>query len=115
MPLLRAARGSVINVASIAGTAASPTLGAYGASKAAVISLTRTLNAELERDGIRATAICPAFVDMPMAAWSGIPPGEMIAASDCAELVRALLRLGPNARVPEIVLERVGSGALPAY
>jgi NAD(P)-dependent dehydrogenase (short-subunit alcohol dehydrogenase family) len=114
LPLLKASRGHIVNVASIAGTMPSPTLGAYGASKAAVISLTRTLNAELEQDGVRATALCPAFVDTPMAAWSGLAPEEMIQPEDCAELVRALLRLGPRARVSQIVVERVGSRDLPA-
>jgi len=113
LPLLKASRGQVVNVASIAGTMPSPMLGAYGASKAAVISLTRTLNAELEQDGVRATALCPAFVDTPMAAWSGLPPEELIRPEDCAELVRALLRLSPHARVPEIVVERIGSRDLP--
>jgi NAD(P)-dependent dehydrogenase (short-subunit alcohol dehydrogenase family) len=106
LPLLKESRGYVINLASIAGTAASPGLGAYGASKAAVISLTRTLNAEHGADGIRATALCPGFVDTPMASWSGISPEQMIRPEDCAELVRALLRLSPHARVPEIIVER---------
>ncbi len=109
LPLLRESRGHVINLASIAGTVPSPSLAAYGASKAAVISFTRTLNAEVEADGVRATALCPAFVDTPMAAWSGIPSEEMIQPEDCAELVRTLLRLSPYARVPQIVIERVGA------
>jgi NAD(P)-dependent dehydrogenase (short-subunit alcohol dehydrogenase family) len=114
LPLLKAAHGRVVNLASIAGTGPAPSLGAYAASKAAVISFTRTLNAEHEQDGIRATALCPAFVDTPMAAWSGVPGAEMIQPEDCAELVRALLRLSPAARVPQIVVERVGSDDLPA-
>jgi hypothetical protein len=52
------------------------------------------------------TALCPAFVDTPMASWSGIPPEQMIQPQDCAELVRALLRLSPMARIPELVIER---------
>jgi 3-oxoacyl-[acyl-carrier protein] reductase len=111
MPLLKEARGYVVNVASIAGTGPAPLLGAYGASKAGLIALTRTLNAEHEQDGVRATALCPAFVDTPMAAWSGLAADEMIRPEDCAELVRGLLRLGPRARVAEIVVERLGSGA----
>ena len=51
-------------------------------------------------NGVRATAICPAFVDTRMAAWTGIPGEEMIAPEDCAEVVRALLRLSPSARIP---------------
>jgi NAD(P)-dependent dehydrogenase (short-subunit alcohol dehydrogenase family) len=109
LPLLRESRGHVINLASIAGTQPTPGLAVYGATKAAVLALTRSLNAEVERDGVRCTALAPAFVDTPMAGWSGIPPEEMIRPEDCAELVRAVLRLSPFARVPEIVVERVGA------
>jgi NAD(P)-dependent dehydrogenase (short-subunit alcohol dehydrogenase family) len=113
VPMLRETRGHVINLASIAGTLPTPGLATYGATKAAVISLTRSLNLELEDDGVRATALCPGFVDTPMAEWSGVPAEKMIRPEDCVELVRAVLRLSPFARVPEIVVERVGSGGLP--
>jgi NAD(P)-dependent dehydrogenase (short-subunit alcohol dehydrogenase family) len=109
IPLLRESRGWIVNLASIAGTLPTPGLSAYGATKAAVISLTRSLNEELDGDGIRAVAICPGFVDTPMAQWSGIPGDEMIQPEDCAEVVRMLLRLGPHARIPQIVIERAGS------
>ena len=109
LPLLKESRGHVINLASIAGTIPSPSLSIYGATKAAVISFTRSLNAELDGDGVRATALCPAFVDTPMAEWTGIPGERMIQPEDCVELVRALLRLSPYARVPQIVIERVGA------
>ena len=108
IPLLRESRGLVVNIASIAGTQPTPGLAIYGATKAAVIALTKSLNYELEDDGIRVTALCPGFVDTPMAAWTGLPGETMIRAEDCAECVRLLLRLGPAARIPEIVVERVG-------
>ena len=110
LPLLKESKGWIVNLASIAGTIPTPGLPAYGASKAAVISLTRTLNAELEAAGVRAVAICPGFVDTPMAEWSGIPAEEMIQPEDCAELVRFLLRLSPHARVPQVVIERLEAG-----
>ena len=109
IPHLKKTRGLVVNLASIAGTLPTPGLSIYGASKAAVISFTRSLNEELDADGVRATALCPAFVDTDMAAWSGIPGEEMIQPEDCAEVVRLLLRLTPRARVPQVVIERVGS------
>ena len=109
IPLLRESRGWIVNLASIAGTLPTPGLSAYGATKAAVISLTRSLNEELDGDGVRAIAICPGFVDTPMAEWSGIPGDEMIQPEDCAEIVRMCLRLSPHARVPQIVIERSGS------
>jgi NAD(P)-dependent dehydrogenase (short-subunit alcohol dehydrogenase family) len=109
IPLLRESRGWIVNLASIAGTLPTPGLSSYGATKAAVISLTRSLNEELDGDGVRAIAICPGFVDTPMAEWSGIPGEEMIQPEDCAEVVRMCLRLSAHARVPQVVIERAGS------
>ncbi len=109
IPLLRESKGWIVNLASLAGTLPTPGLATYGATKAAVISLTRSLNEELDGDGIRAVAICPGFVDTPMAEWSGLSGGEMIQPEDCAEVVRMLLRLSPRARIPQVVIERAGS------
>jgi NAD(P)-dependent dehydrogenase (short-subunit alcohol dehydrogenase family) len=109
IPLLRESRGWIVNLASIAGTLPTPGLATYGATKAAVISLTRSLNEELDADGVRAVAICPGFVDTPMAQWSGLAGEEMIQPEDCAEVVRMLLRLSPHARIPQVVIERMGS------
>jgi NAD(P)-dependent dehydrogenase (short-subunit alcohol dehydrogenase family) len=109
IPLLRETRGWIVNLASIAGTLPTPGLATYGATKAAVIALTRSLNAELDAAGVRAVAICPGFVDTPMAQWSGLEQEEMIRPEDCAEVVRMCLRLSPTARVPQVVIERMGS------
>ena len=109
IPLLRETHGWIVNLASIAGTVPTPGLATYGATKAAVIALTRSLNAELDADGVRAIALCPGFVDTPMAQWSGLEPGEMIRPEDCAEVVRMCLRLSPTARIPQVVIERMGS------
>jgi NAD(P)-dependent dehydrogenase (short-subunit alcohol dehydrogenase family) len=109
IPLLRESRGWIVNLSSIAGTLPTPELATYGATKAAVIALTRSLNEELDADGVRAIALCPGFVDTPMAQWSGIEPGEMIRPEDCAEVVRMCLRLSPTARIPQVVIERMGS------
>jgi NAD(P)-dependent dehydrogenase (short-subunit alcohol dehydrogenase family) len=109
LPLLKEGRGWIVNLASIAGTIPTPGLAVYGATKAAVIAVTRSQNAELDGFGVRSIALCPGFVDTPMAQWSGITPGEMIRPDDCAEVVRMCLRLSPHARVPQVVIERVGS------
>jgi NAD(P)-dependent dehydrogenase (short-subunit alcohol dehydrogenase family) len=109
IPLLRESQGLIVNLASIAGTLPTPGLSTYGATKAAVISLTKSLNEELDGDGVRAIAICPGFVDTPMAEWSGLPGEEMIQPEDCAEVVRMCLRLSPHARIPQVVIERMGS------
>ena len=106
IPLLRDSRGLIVNMASMAGKTGNPGLAAYGATKAAVISLTQALNAELEPDGVRAISICPGFVDTPMAAISTIHRQEMIQPVDVAEIIRTTLRLSPHAHIPEVVIAR---------
>jgi NAD(P)-dependent dehydrogenase (short-subunit alcohol dehydrogenase family) len=108
LPLLRETRGLIVNLASIAGTIPTPFLPVYGATKAAVIQFTYTLNRAEEEHGVRATALSPGFVDTPMTDFAPVPKDEMIRPEDCAEIVRCLLRLSPYARVPHVVLERVG-------
>jgi NAD(P)-dependent dehydrogenase (short-subunit alcohol dehydrogenase family) len=58
--------GSIVNVASILGLAATGQLAAYCASKAALINLTRALAVDLARDGIRVNALAPGYVETDM-------------------------------------------------
>jgi NAD(P)-dependent dehydrogenase (short-subunit alcohol dehydrogenase family) len=60
--------GSIVNTSSICGLAAVDHMGAYGATKAAINSLTRSAARELAPDNIRVNAVCPGGVDTPMAA-----------------------------------------------
>jgi 2-deoxy-D-gluconate 3-dehydrogenase len=70
--LLAKGRGSVINVASVAGLRSSPLLIAYGAAKAAVINITNTLAIEWGSAGVRVNAIAPGWIktDLNKALWS---------------------------------------------
>jgi NAD(P)-dependent dehydrogenase (short-subunit alcohol dehydrogenase family) len=114
LPLLREAQGLIVNLASIAGTIPSPRLPVYGATKAAVVQFTNTLNHAEEEHGVRATALSPGFVDTPMTEGAPVPQERMIRAEDCAEVVRTLLRLSPHARIPHVVIERVDADGFGA-
>ena len=62
-PRLRAAgRGGIINVASAASFGAAPMMGAYNATKAAVLAISETLHAEMAGSGVRVAVLCPTFV-----------------------------------------------------
>ena len=64
----RNAGGAIVNVASIAGLEAAPLQGVYGATKAAILSMTKTLAFELASSRIRVNAIAPGLVRTRFAA-----------------------------------------------
>jgi NAD(P)-dependent dehydrogenase (short-subunit alcohol dehydrogenase family) len=108
IPLLKESRGFLVNTASIAGKRPQGFLAAYSATKAAVIALTESTLKELAGDGVRGTAICPAFVDTPMTEWvrGQVSTDDMIKPEDVAEVVRCLLSLSPACIVPEVMMVR---------
>ncbi|GGO45144.1 short-chain dehydrogenase [Streptomyces daqingensis] len=73
LPQLRARGGSVVNISSVGGALSMPGRSFYGATKAAVNSLTRSLARELAPD-VRVNAILPGPVDTPM--WNETGLGE---------------------------------------
>ena len=118
MPHLKAAAkenangmAHVINLASIAGRYGQPWLSLYAATKAAVANWTNGMHKEFQNDGIRFTALSPAFVETPMTEFAqenGVTGDQMIRPEDLSSAVLWLLQLSPYARVPEIIFERVG-------
>lgn len=66
LPHLRAAKGNIVNVSSVAGNVAQPYATAYAAAKGGLTQLTRALALELSPEGIRVNAICPGTVDTPI-------------------------------------------------
>lgn len=66
LPHLRAARGVVVNVSSVAGLKAQPYTTAYSAAKGGLTMMTKALALELAADGVRVNAICPGTVATPL-------------------------------------------------
>lgn len=61
-PMIEAGGGVVLNMASLAGVRAMYERFAYGASKAAIVMMTRSIAVDFVKQGIRANCICPARV-----------------------------------------------------
>jgi gluconate 5-dehydrogenase len=66
--MIERGRGTILNIASMAGILCLPGRVSYAASKAALISLTKTLAVECGNSGVRINAICPGWVDTPFIA-----------------------------------------------
>jgi NAD(P)-dependent dehydrogenase (short-subunit alcohol dehydrogenase family) len=115
--LLRAAgaehkKAIVFNTASIAGLQGQAWLSVYAATKAAVVNFTVGMNKELAGEGIKSTALCPAFVDTPMTDFvkGQVAPEDMIRPEDIALAVKACIDMSPVCIVPEIPFVRPGDG-----
>jgi len=99
--MLKARRGSIVNVASIVGIMGNAGQASYSASKGGVIALTKTLAKEFAGRGVRVNAVAPGFIDTAMtralpqdtakAMLSQIPLGRFGAPSDVADAVKFLL------------------------
>lgn len=64
--MARRKQGNIINVSSLFSKIVARYMAAYGATKAALVSFTRTLALEWARDNIRVNALCPGYFDTPM-------------------------------------------------
>jgi short-subunit dehydrogenase len=103
----------IVGLSSITGQFPEPKLAVYGSSKAALMSLLETVNAEESGRGVMATAIAPAYVATDMSAWVSdkIPIETMIPASDIATLVRMIARLDKRTSIPRLVVSRSGTAS----
>jgi len=102
--------GKVIAVASTTGVVGEPLNSAYGATKAALISLCETIDTEHAVDGVTATAVCPGYVATAMTEGLAdmVRQEEMLPASDVAEAIVGLTRLSSRTVVPKLVMTRPG-------
>jgi 3-oxoacyl-[acyl-carrier protein] reductase len=119
LPMLRAAarsdpeRGArVVALSSITGVFAEPDLAVYGSTKAALLSLVDTFNAEEARHGVVATAIAPGFVDTDMSTWAHgtVGPDQMLPVQDIVEVVDMLTALTPRTMIGRVMARSGSSG-----
>jgi short-subunit dehydrogenase len=98
--------GYIFNVASRSGKVGFEGSGGYCASKFGLVGLNESLHRELTPQGIKVTALCPAWVNTNMAQEAGTPlkPEEMIQPEDLFQTIEWLLNLSPGACVKEVVI-----------
>jgi 3-oxoacyl-[acyl-carrier protein] reductase len=101
--------GLIVLLSSLVARHALAGYGVYSATKAAVNSIARTINEEEGVHGVRATALCPGFVDTPLTAGLRDRLEQpMLSSEDVGDAVRFLVRLSTRVCVPELELARVG-------
>ena len=100
-------RGFIVNIASEAGAFVYGGMGAYAISKHALRVLTELIQEENQEMGVKAWAICPGYVDTPMAAtWDpDANPHNFLQVEEVVDVVRFLLTQGSNVKMgPEILI-----------
>jgi NAD(P)-dependent dehydrogenase (short-subunit alcohol dehydrogenase family) len=101
--MVRHGGGSIVNTASVDGILGAAYHAPYGASKAAVINLTRSLAIEMGRDGIRVNAVCPGIVATPPVERYVASRDDPAAKHDSMAAENALDRFADPAEVAECI------------
>jgi 3-oxoacyl-[acyl-carrier protein] reductase len=94
--------GDIVNVASTAGLKGGPNMSAYCASKAAVISLSQSLMAELRKFNIRVITLTPSTIATDMSIEGKLTDGnpeKVLQPEDFAEWVRDILKMNRRAMI----------------
>jgi 2-hydroxycyclohexanecarboxyl-CoA dehydrogenase len=105
-PMLRAHRGQVVNVSSGLAFMATANESAYGATKAAVLQLSQCLRADWASQGVGVTAICPGFINTPIARTARFTGGREDPAAR-ARLVKGFSRGHPPEKVGSAIVNAI--------
>jgi len=94
LPLLRERGGAIVNVASTAAFQPTPSMAAYGATKAFVLHWSLALGVELRGSGVRTLAVCPGTTRTEFFRTAGLQEGNLADAfgMSCEAVVMAALR-----------------------
>ncbi len=87
--MLAGGGGKIVNVGAMGGTSGRPNMGAYSASKSAVIRLTESMAAELREKNINVNCVLPSIIDTPAnrADMPGVDPKRWVAPQDLAQVI----------------------------
>jgi NAD(P)-dependent dehydrogenase (short-subunit alcohol dehydrogenase family) len=97
LPHLIEAKGAIVNTSSTSALAGMPWGAAYGASKAGVLALTKTIAVEYAKRGVRANAVCPGSIKTAMTTRSALPQDIDVA------LLSRMMPVDQKPRGPETV------------
>jgi NAD(P)-dependent dehydrogenase (short-subunit alcohol dehydrogenase family) len=97
--MLQTGSGKIVNVGAFAAQKGAAQMGAYAASKAAVIRLTESMAAELREQGINVNCVLPTIIDTPenRAAMPDVDPSRWVAPSSLASVIVFLASEGARA------------------
>ena len=102
--MIRAARGHIINISSLAGKNALPNGAAYAASKWGLNGLSYSVAEELRTHNIRVSVVCPGSVDTELSPHAGKDKTKMLQPEDVAHVVAMLVTQAPQSFVSEVLL-----------
>jgi 2-keto-3-deoxy-L-fuconate dehydrogenase len=107
--MLQQGSGSIINIASVVSSLkGAPRRFAYGASKAAIIGMTKAIAADFVKDGIRCNAICPGTVQSPSLNDRLAATGDFDAALTAFKARQPMGRLGQPEEIAAMVCYLAG-------
>lgn len=102
-PMLKQGGGSIVNVASVQGLVSQRGACAYGASKHAMIGLTRTCALDFASRGIRVNCVCPGSIDTPMLQSTMRRAPDPAAMRGLLDRMHPIGRIGRSGEVAEVI------------
>jgi 3-oxoacyl-[acyl-carrier protein] reductase len=102
--MIRAGKGHIVNISSIAGKNALPNGAAYAASKWGLNGLSYSVAEELRGHGIRVAVVCPGSVDTELSPHTGKDSKKMLKPEDVAHVIEMLVTQSPQSFASEVVL-----------
>jgi len=102
--MIRAQRGHIINISSLAGKNALPNGAAYAASKWGLNGLSYSVAEELRAHNIRVAVVCPGSVDTELSPHAGKDARKMLKPEDVGHVIAMLVTQAPESFASEVLL-----------